>query len=97
MKKLILIFAALTIGLLCNADTYEYSGQNYYENVNALKLAIEAESDFSGITWEYIDYFGEDIDDCSYKITADRTLDSTEQTTLASIVSTYNVSNWATL
>jgi len=95
VKKLILIFSILSIGIICNGDTYEYSGQNYPDNVHALKLAIEAESTFSGITWQYVDFYGEDLSNCNYKVTADRALDSTEQTTLANLISTYNVSGWA--
>jgi len=97
MKKLIVIFLALSVCLLVHADTYEYSGQNYHENVSALKTAIEADADFSGITWQYIDFHGEDLSNCGYKVTCDTTLTSDQQTTLANLVSTYNVSNWATL
>jgi len=97
MKKLTLIILTLSLCLSCQADSYEYTGQNYKDNVSALKTAIEADSDFTGITFEYIDYHGEDINNCSYKITCDATLTSEQQTTLANLVSTYNVSGWAAL
>lgn len=97
MKKLFLILVVLTLGLLCNADTYEYSGQNYYKNVYALLIAVKAEVSFAGITWQYIDFHGEDLSNCGYKVTADRALTSEEQTTLANLISTFNVSGWAVL
>lgn len=88
---------SISLCLLCVADTYTYSGQNFYKNVEALKIALEADGDFSGVAWQYIDYYGEDIDDCNYKVTCDTTLDSGQQTALAAKISTYNVSNWAAL
>ena len=97
MKKLILILLSISLCLLCNADTYTYTGQNYHENTEKLLIAIKADADFSGVVFSYINYYGEDIDNCSYDVTADVTLDSGQQTTLANLVSTYNVSNWAAL
>jgi len=96
MKKLTLIILALSLCLSCHADSYEYSGQNFKDNVSALKTAIEADTaNFSGVTFEYIDYHGEDINNCTYKITCDTALTTEQQTALSDLVSTYNVSGWA--
>ena len=97
MKKLIIILLSISFCLLCNAETYTFTGQNYHKNKDVLLTAIEADSAFSGVVFDYINYHGEDIDNCSCSITTDVTLDSGQQTTLANLVSTYNVSGWAEL
>ena len=96
MKKLIiLILLSISFCLLCNADTYTYTGQTHHKNVEKLLIAIKAA--IPGVVFSYVDYYGEDIDNCSYKVNTDIALDSGEQTTLAGLLSDYNVSNWAGL
>ena len=98
MKKLIIIILlSISFCLLCNADTYTYTGQNYHDNTEKLLIAIKNDAAFSGVVFIYINYYGEAIGNCSYDVTADVTLDSGQQTTLANLVSTYNVSGWAEL
>ena len=96
MKKLIiLILLSISFCLLCNAETYTYTGQNYHKNAEKLLIAIKVA--FPGVVFSYVDYYGEDIDNCSYKVNTDIALDSGEQTTLATLLSTYNVTGWAEL
>jgi len=95
MKKLILILLSISFCLLCNAETYTYTGQNYHANTDRLLTVIEADAAFAGVVFSYINYYGEDIDNCSYDITTDIALDASQQTTLANLISTYNVSGWA--
>ena len=97
MKKLILILLSISFCLLCNADTYTYTSQLYHKNVEKLKLALEADGDFSGVVFSYIDYYGDDIDNLKYDINTAAPLDSGQQTALAAKLATYNVSNWASL
>ena len=97
MKKLILILLSLSFCLLCNAETYTYTDQLYHDNKDVLLTAIEADAAFAGVVFDHIDYHGEDVDNCSCTITTDIALDASQQTTLANLISTYNVSNWATL
>ena len=97
MKKLILILLSLSLCLLCNAETYTFTDQLYHDNKDALLTAIEAEFAGAGVAFDYINYHGEDVDNCDCDVTTDRALTSEEQTTVANLVSTYNVSNWASL
>jgi len=97
MKKLIIILLSISFCLLCRADTYTYSGQNYYKNVEALKLALEADDTFTDVVFSYIDYYGEDIDDLNYDINTDVPLDATQQTKLSTTLGIYNVSDWPSL